>query len=626
MQALVRTTSIVFGLAAAAGCASSEQRMATLKQSTGSLSLALTAARQEAEGEPRRIWSGKDADASGAPSPDGALLSYTDWSTLSVGVRDLRTGENRVVVRGSAAAGGFPETSAFSNDQKRLAYRWIEGKGVDLRAVDIAGGAPRVIVPKSADIASIVPMEWTADDREILVTVGRADRTFQVAFADVATGALRVVRSFQWGDAGRGSAALSRDGRYLALSVPTGGPSSGESDVVILTRDASREVSRFGNPGIETIVGWAADGRLFYQNSRKGAADSAAAPLFALPTRDGKPAGSPQLVKSDMSRVLASHITSDGRLFYGLLSGSYDVYIAEVDVANARLLSPAARVSHRLVGFNQGIDWTADGRYTAYLVREGAAPRSPGIVAIRDQESGNVLELRPGLDYINPAIRWSPDGRTIAAQGTDAKGRLGLNIIDAHSGKANAIVFSNPKGGVIHRPQWSADGRSIYYAVSDVDHPNFRIMRHEMESGAEHEVYAPTARLSPTFAISQDDANLVVMEAGTDSATISVVPTTGQEARPLVRVATREPVSSIAWSRDGKYVLFSQLNVQKMTGELYRVSANGGPVQPVGLEMKNLAGLRVHPDGRRIGFTGGEAEMEVWTLETKAPTRVGSRH
>lgn len=619
----MRTSYIALALAALAGCATSEQRIGMSRQTTASLATAMAAARQQApEAEARRIWSGKDADASGAPSRDGTLLSYTDWMTMSLGVRDVRTGENRIVVPGDRT-GGFPETSVFSNDGKRLAYRWVDGKGFDLRVVDVAGSAPRVVVPKSTDIANIVPIDWTADDREILVGVGRTDRSFQVAFADVATGTLRTIRTFQWGDAGGGRAALSRDGRYLAIGIPAASTPTTESDIVILTSDGSREVARFTNPGIETVVGWAADGRLFYTLSRKGTADSVASPLFALRVRDGKPVGSPQMVKSDMSRVLYSHVTNDGSLFYGLLAGSYDVYVAGVDVANARLLSPAARASHRLVGFNQGIDWTADGRYAAYLVREGAAPQSAGVLAIRDQERGDVRELRPELDYINAAIRWSPDARMIAAQGTDAKGRLGLYTIDAQTGKATALVFGNPKGGVIHRPQWSVDGRSIYYAVSDVDHPNFRIMRHEMADGSEHEVYSSAVKLSPTFALSEDGAQLAVMEAGADSATISVVPTAGGQPRTILRGALSERISSVAWARDGKFVLFSRLNAQKMTGELWRVAVEGGAPQPLGLEMKNLSGLRMHPDGRRIGFTGGEAGMEVWVMETGTSTGVG---
>ena len=60
-----------------------------------------------------------------------------------------------------------------------------------------------------------------------------------------------------------------------------------------------------------------------------------------------------------------------------------------------------------------------------------------------------------------------------------------------------------------------------------------------------------------------------------------------------------------------------------MTGELWRVALDGAAPQPLGLEMKNMTGLRMHPDGRRIGFTGGEADMEVWVMETGTSSGVG---
>ena len=619
---------LLMGVAACTtSCATHEYQAAESGQAaTGSLEAAMAAARQQApEAEARRIWAGKEADASGAPSPDGTLLSYTDWTTLSLGVRDLRTGENRILVRGTdpSGLGGFPETSAFSSDGKRLAYRWIDKQGYDLRVIDVAGSEPRIVVPKSADIASIQPREWTADDREILVGIHRPDRTIQVGFANVATGELRVIRTFSWSDAVNASAALSRDGRYLALSVPSGKAPTAESDVVILTLDGSREVGRIVTPGVERIVGWAADGRLFYQSAPGGAGPGAAWPLFAVQMRDGKPAGSPQLVKSDMSRVLYTRLTSDGRLFYGILSGSYDVYVAGIDVASARVLSPAARASHRLVGFNQGIDWTADGRYAAYLVREGGAPRSPGVLTIRDQETGDARELRPDLEYINPAIRWSPDARKILVQGTDSKGRHGLYTIDAHSGEITSIVYGSPKGGVIHRPQWAPDGRSIYYAVFEPGQ-DFRIVHRKLESGAEREVFT-REKLSAVFAVSDDGATLAVMQSDKDGIVISLVPAAGAQPRELLRLGSAERVSSITWSRDGKYVLFSKLDPTVRTGELWRVPVDGGTAQPVGLEMKNMTGLRMHPDGRRIGFTGGEAEFEVWVMDAAKPAASRAR-
>jgi len=566
----------------------------------------------------RRIWADKDADASGAPSPDGKLLSYTDWAALSLGIRNLETGENRYLARGTdrSGFGGFPEGSAFSNDGKRLAYRWVDAKGTDLRVVDVAGSEPRVIVPKSPSITSIYPREWTKDDREILVSVIRPDRTIELAFADVASGSLRTIKTFNWDDVGSGSAALSRDGQYLAISMRSGKLPAAESDIVIVTRDASREVSRLPNAGFESVVGWTADGRLVYQWSRKATSDGSATTLYSVQMRDGRPVGGPQVLKTDMSRAIYPRVTPDGRLFYGLFSGSYDVYVAGLDVANARVLAPPTRTTHRLIGFNQGIDWTADGRSAVYLVREGPAPRSAAIIAIRDQESGDVRELRPNLDYINAAIRWSTDGRSILVQATDNKGRLGVFTIDASSGKPTPIVFADAKGGVIHRPQWAPDGRSIYYAIYDTPSPDYRIVHRELATGQEHQIFT-APKLGPTFALSDDGSALAVAQILDGSTVVSVLSASGGLPRELLRVPAPDRVNSLTWSRDGKYVLYTRQSSAEMAGELWRVSVTGGTPTPIGLGMKNMTGLRVHPDGRRVGFTGGEGQMEVWTMDTK---------
>jgi len=43
----------------------------------------------------RRVWVGQGSDASGGISPDGRYLSFTDWETGDLAVRDLATGQNR---------------------------------------------------------------------------------------------------------------------------------------------------------------------------------------------------------------------------------------------------------------------------------------------------------------------------------------------------------------------------------------------------------------------------------------------------------------------------------------------------------------------------------------------------
>src|SRR5688572_23006652 len=95
----MRISCMAVFLIAAAGCATREPQAGVPGQTaTSSLASAIATARQQTpEAEPRRIWADKDTDGSGAPSPDGTLLSYTAWAQGALGIRDLRTGENRLL-------------------------------------------------------------------------------------------------------------------------------------------------------------------------------------------------------------------------------------------------------------------------------------------------------------------------------------------------------------------------------------------------------------------------------------------------------------------------------------------------------------------------------------------------
>lgn len=49
--------------------------------------------------------------------------------------------------------------------------------------------------------------------------------------------------------------------------------------------------------------------------------------------------------------------------------------------------------------------------------------------------------------------------------------------------------------------------------------------------------------------------------------------------------------------------------------EVWRVSFAGGKPQKL-LEMDGLSDISVHPDGRRMAFTGGQIQMaEIWAME-----------
>ena len=75
----------------------------------------------------RSVWSSPNADGFGTISPDGRFLTYTDWSTGSLALRDLTAGTDLRLTSGTYAE-GQTQFSAISKDGKQLAYEWLDNK------------------------------------------------------------------------------------------------------------------------------------------------------------------------------------------------------------------------------------------------------------------------------------------------------------------------------------------------------------------------------------------------------------------------------------------------------------------------------------------------------------------
>jgi hypothetical protein len=52
---------------------------------------------------------------------------------------------------------------------------------------------------------------------------------------------------------------------------------------------------------------------------------------------------------------------------------------------------------------------------------------------------------------------------------------------------------------------------------------------------------------------------------------------------------------------------------------VWRIPAEGGEPQKTELAMEGLRSLRFHPDGKRIAFSAGRQQYEVWVMENFLP-------
>jgi len=127
-------------------------------------------------------------------------------------------GAARVVVAGN---GAYPAPLDWSPDDRRLLVRvTLADGGVELYSIDLTSGARRQIVPKGGRDA-IPEARFSRDGRGVYLITARDAEYRELRYADLATGRESTVSTGAAGDVEE--FALSRDGHYLAYTQDEGG-------------------------------------------------------------------------------------------------------------------------------------------------------------------------------------------------------------------------------------------------------------------------------------------------------------------------------------------------------------------------------------------------------------------
>ena len=553
----------------------------------------------------RKVWDeAVDSFFMGAPSPDGKYLTYIDWENFSnLGVRELATGKNRLLTGNSSwETGEMSYQSVFSPESTQIAFSWQTKEGaVQMKTVGVDGSAARIL-NDGKDLRFQMPVSWASDGKHILAIQVAPDQGLKIVLMSVKDGAVRLVKSLAPRSVGQLKACLSPDARNIAYDYPSS-QSSQNRDIFLVSADGSLQVPLVEHPADDAVLGWSPDGtRVLFKSDRSGNMS-----IWAIDITDGKPRGDPQLLRPDVGDISVMGLTRDGSLFYGLTSGWSDIFVAELDPQTGKLVSPPEKAIRQNEGSNSAPDWSPDGETLACRSQEG--------LLLHDLRKNETRKLATknvgGLNF--HYLRWSPDGRRLHGVGTDEKGKWGaLYAIDSQTGDSKIIARSD-EGGVLFSFDWAPDGKSLYFVRRDMEKRH--IVRHDIESGAEEEIYRQPKVYLAWLSVSPDGKQLAF---ATDDK-LKVLATTGGESRELLQV---KDVYTTAWTRDGKYVLYSKLrDGSKDMFDLWRIPVNGGEPQKLDLSMRKLMHVRIHPDGRRIAFTGSSQpeKSEVWVMENFLP-------
>ena len=555
----------------------------------------------------RQVWTGEDVDPEGTISADGRYLSYTDWSTGDLGLRDMTTGTNRRLTNKGTwnDSSDFSEESTISRDGEYVAYAWYDDETERyqlrmLRSNATAGSTPRVLVD-NPDIGWIAPYDWSPDGKRLAVQVQRSDRSAQIGLVDVASGSYRPLKSTDWRGATR--MFFSPDGAVLAYDLPQEEGAEGR-DVFVLGTNGTGEHRVAPHSAYDVACGWSPDGRsILFASDRSGSFG-----LWKVDLTDGKPTGTPTLLKNDLGALMSSvGVTRTGALFYGVRTSAATVAIAPIDLEGARI-SPPTYVFETYVSTIRAPDWSHDGKRIAVIARDGSNRRST--LSIRNSDGTHIRELPLAMGYAQRP-RWAPDG-SITLQGRDLKGRRGFFRVDPASGDLRPVLLTDDKVNALQL-SWLPDGKSLVYRRSIAD--KSAVVLRDIASGDERVLVEHSGLVGLSLSPDARVITFISNDRSTKTSTLSTMSIDGGARKEVIRlVGDASLINFVEWTPDGRQLLFGKSEAGAMS--TWIVPATGGAARKIdGLS----PGVRLHPDGRQAAYHVGSNAIELWTLENFLP-------
>jgi Tol biopolymer transport system component len=570
----------------------------------------------------RLIWTGADGVFSNAPSPDGKYMTYVDWESGNLAVRDLKAETSRLLTKEGAMGQQvqYGYASKWSPDGKQLVYNWHRQSTEELRIVSLDDPRPRILFREDG-VNSAQPLDWSPNGQFILAGVSRTGQPDQLALIPVETGSPRVLKTFEPGSISSDVALFSPDGRYIVYDRTPGKVAA--LDLFVLDVRGGGETPLVRHSSDDCLFGWSPDGNwILFLSDRAGTLD-----FWAIRVADGKPQGTPVRVKRSVGRVAPLGFVQDGSFYYADVKVARDVFAARIDFQTGKVLTPAEKAIERYEGSNMNPQYSPDGRSLAYVSRRGGMvfpTNRANVLCIHSLESGGERLFMD--EFVKLGVRavagprWSLDSRSIVVAGLGVVGAgSGLYLVSLDTGNVSPVA-EMPPGVRIRNHELSPENRRLFYIREDTKRKLWQILERDLRNGKERELYRTSGDEQPRgIAVSPDGKWLAMF---TNRSVLSVFPSSGGTPRVVHRF---EPgrYTNPEWTRDGKYVLVGgNARPDQAKGILYRVPVEGGESQEIVLQRSSWDRITMHPDGRQIAFTAtvnNDSDADVWVMQNFLP-------
>ncbi len=576
------------------------------------------------EFQTRQVWTGREVDGSGKISFDGKYLSFVDWSTGNLAMREMATEKKTLITKKGSwkiDAMEFAMDSVWSRDGKQLAYNWdnVEKGRVELYIVGLKNLESRLLYQIDFKRDWISPVDWSPDGKDILAFFTGEKRACQLGLISVKDGSIRIIKTFPAIDPFPMAAQFSPDGRYIVYEFPQE-ELKREKNISIISSDGKDEWPLIAHAANDNLLGWSPDGNwILFTSDRTGTWDA-----WIIQVMEGKPQKSPQLVKRGIGLINSLGFSQDGSFYYNVEGGRYNVFSAKIDPETGHILEMPKKDPLPYQGYNTYPGWSSDGKHLLYVSDRGPMKRQR-VLCIYSLDSGSLREINLKQKFVHFGYpRWCPDGRSVLLFAEHIQSGNGLFKVDTQTGEATLLIQEKDRiPGILHwSPIMALDGKSLFYDYENSSEQYYQIRVRDLETGKEKELLRHPPHDNNQLALSPDGKQLaLILRDEKNMRMVKVMPTEGGEPVELYRFELKgRNIVSLDWSPDGRYIYFPKRTTDGW--ELWRVPVQGGDAENLKLKMRNFINLNIHPDGQRITFAsrvGDEMLPKIWVMENFLP-------
>ncbi|HEX3986250.1 MAG TPA: DPP IV N-terminal domain-containing protein [Acidobacteriaceae bacterium] len=282
---------------------------------------------------------------------------------------------------------------------------------------------------------------------------------------------------------------------------------------------------------------WSEDGATLYYMSDKTGPEN----LWSAGVKDG---AEKQLTHFTSGRVLFPALGNHGKTI--VFERDFNLWKYELASGKAEKIpvelrgSPAGDgVRHETVAKFTEMALSPDGKKVA-LVAHG------DVFATTTKEGGEAIRVT-NTPQVENDLHWSPDSRELVYE-SYRNGHSNLYAYDFTTDKERQLTKGTAED---ESPRWSPDGKSLAYVRNEKELHLLTL------SDLSDKTLATDYLQNPVFAFSPAGDWIAFAAEGYDGfRNLKVVSTKGGEARPISFLANGASAFRIAWSPDGKYVLF----------------------------------------------------------------------